>query len=86
MRTFEEINSTGTTVLFATHDHSLISKRDHRLIAIDEGRVVEAQQGAHALFRSQGFGVDFLSEDAARYHWDGKVLAHGISASARIRR
>ena len=42
---FEEINSTGTTVLFATHDHSLISKRDHRLIAIDEGRLVEAQQG-----------------------------------------
>jgi cell division transport system ATP-binding protein len=42
---FEEINSTGTTVLFATHDHSLISKRDHRLISIDEGRVSEAQQG-----------------------------------------
>jgi ABC-type ATPase involved in cell division len=32
-------------VLFATHDHSLISKRDHRLISIDEGRVSEAQQG-----------------------------------------
>ena len=42
---FEEINTTGTTVLFATHDHSLISKRDHRLISIDEGRVVEAQKG-----------------------------------------
>jgi len=36
---FEEINATGTTVLFATHDHSLISKRDHRLISIDDGRV-----------------------------------------------
>jgi cell division transport system ATP-binding protein len=42
---FEEINATGTTVLFATHDHSLISKRDHRLISIDDGRVSEAQQG-----------------------------------------
>ena len=42
---FEEINATGTTVLFATHDHSLISKRDHRLISIDEGRLVEAQRG-----------------------------------------
>ncbi|NND27300.1 MAG: cell division ATP-binding protein FtsE [Myxococcales bacterium] len=42
---FEEINATGTTVLFATHDHSLISKRDHRLISIDEGRVLESQQG-----------------------------------------
>ena len=42
---FEEINATGTTVLFATHDHSLISKRDHRLIAIDEGRIMEARKG-----------------------------------------
>ena len=32
-------------MLFATHDHSLISKRDHRLISIDDGRVSEAQQG-----------------------------------------
>jgi len=32
-------------VLFATHDHSLISKRDHRLISIDDGRLLEAQQG-----------------------------------------
>lgn len=42
---FEEINATGTTVLFATHDHSLISKRDHRIVSLDEGRLVEAQQG-----------------------------------------
>ncbi len=42
---FEEINATGTTVLFATHDHSLISKRDHRIIGIDDGRVVEARTG-----------------------------------------
>lgn len=42
---FEEINDTGTTVLFATHDHSLIAKRDHRIIAIEDGRVVEARRG-----------------------------------------
>lgn len=42
---FEEINETGTTVLFATHDHSLISKRDHRIISIEEGRAVEARSG-----------------------------------------
>ncbi len=42
---FEEINETGTTVLFATHDHSLIAKRDHRIISLDEGRVVEARTG-----------------------------------------
>jgi len=42
---FEEINETGTTVLFATHDHSLIAKRDHRLISIEDGRAVEARKG-----------------------------------------
>ena len=42
---FEEINAAGTTVIFATHDHSLISKRDHRIIGIDDGRVVEARRG-----------------------------------------
>ncbi len=42
---FEEIHATGTTVLFATHDHSLIGKRDHRIIALDDGRVLEARTG-----------------------------------------
>ena len=42
---FEEINATGTTVLFATHDHSLIAKRDHRIIGLVDGRVVEARRG-----------------------------------------
>ena len=42
---FEEIHATGTTVLFATHDHSLMAKRDHRIVSIDEGRVVESLGG-----------------------------------------
>ena len=42
---FEEINATGTTVLFATHDHSLMAKREHRIISISEGRVAEARSG-----------------------------------------
>ncbi len=42
---FEEINETGTTVLFATHDHSLMAKRDHRIIGLDDGRVLEARRG-----------------------------------------
>lgn len=42
---FEEINATGTTVLFATHDHSLISKRNHRIVSLDEGRLLEAKRG-----------------------------------------
>ena len=42
---FEEVNETGTTVIFASHDHSLISKRDHRIISIEDGRVSEARRG-----------------------------------------
>src|SRR5262249_33363330 len=42
---FEEINQSGTTVLFATHDHSLLAARPHRLLVLDEGRLTEARQG-----------------------------------------
>ncbi|MFK7990741.1 MAG: cell division ATP-binding protein FtsE [Sandaracinaceae bacterium] len=45
---FEEINETGTTVMFATHDHSLLQARNHRIVYIDEGRSVEAQKGLGA--------------------------------------
>jgi len=42
---FEEINESGITVVFATHDHSLLEARPHRLVVIDEGRVFEARGG-----------------------------------------
>jgi cell division transport system ATP-binding protein len=42
---FEEINQTGTTVLFATHDHSLLQARPHRLLVLEEGRLTEAREG-----------------------------------------
>jgi cell division transport system ATP-binding protein len=45
---FEEINESGTTVLFATHDHSLLSTSPHRLVVIDDGRLIEASQGLRA--------------------------------------
>ena len=45
---FEEIHESGTTVLFATHDHSLLQSAPHRLVVIDEGRVIEASHGLRA--------------------------------------
>lgn len=42
---FEEIHDTGTTVLFATHDHTLLEQRPHRIVYIDDGRVREARRG-----------------------------------------
>jgi cell division transport system ATP-binding protein len=42
---FEEIHATGTTVLFATHDHTLLEQRPHRIVYIDDGRVRDARRG-----------------------------------------
>jgi cell division transport system ATP-binding protein len=45
---FEEINQAGTTVIFATHDHSLLQAYPHRLVMIEDGRAVEASKGLRA--------------------------------------
>ena len=45
---FEEIHKAGTTVIFATHDHSLLQAAPHRLVMIDDGRTVEVSQGLRA--------------------------------------
>jgi cell division transport system ATP-binding protein len=59
---FEEINASGITVVFATHDHSLLEARPHRLVVIDEGRVFAARSGgevwagSHAAARTSAAG------------------------------
>ena len=42
---FEEIHEAGTTVVFATHDRSLLEVAPHRLVVIDDGRCIEARAG-----------------------------------------
>src|SRR5580692_8307480 len=42
---FEEIHEAGTTVLFATHDRSLLEVRPRRLIVLDEGKAVDVPTG-----------------------------------------
>jgi len=42
---FEEINEAGTTVLFATHDRSLLEVRPRRLIVLDEGKAHDVPMG-----------------------------------------
>jgi cell division transport system ATP-binding protein len=42
---FEEIHESGTTVLFATHDRSLLDVRPRRLIVLDEGKAVDVPNG-----------------------------------------
>jgi cell division transport system ATP-binding protein len=42
---FEDIHETGVTVLFATHDRSLLDIRPHRVIVLDEGRAMDVPNG-----------------------------------------
>lgn len=44
----EDINATGVTVLFATHDRSLLDVRPRRVVVLDEGRAFDAQHGLDA--------------------------------------
>lgn len=42
---FEDIHSTGVTVIFATHDRSLLDIRPRRVVVLDEGRAFDVPQG-----------------------------------------
>ncbi len=42
---FEDINDTGVTVLFATHDRSLLDIRPRRVIVLDEGQAQDLSGG-----------------------------------------
>jgi cell division transport system ATP-binding protein len=41
----EDVNETGVTVLFATHDRTLLDVRPRRVVVLDEGRALDAQHG-----------------------------------------
>jgi cell division transport system ATP-binding protein len=45
---FEEIHENGTTVLFATHDRSLLEVRPRRVVILDEGKAIDVPQGLAA--------------------------------------
>jgi cell division transport system ATP-binding protein len=42
---FEDIHETGVTVLFATHDRSLLDVRPRRVLVLDEGRASDIATG-----------------------------------------
>ena len=42
---FEDIHETGTTVLFATHDRTLLDVRPRRVVVLDEGKATDVPQG-----------------------------------------
>jgi cell division transport system ATP-binding protein len=42
---FEDIHETGVTVLFATHDRSLLDIRQRRVVVLEDGKATDAPQG-----------------------------------------
>jgi cell division transport system ATP-binding protein len=42
---FEEVNEAGTTVVFATHDRTLLDVRPRRVVILDDGRAVDSPRG-----------------------------------------
>lgn len=48
---FEDIHDTGVTVLFATHDRTLLDVRPRRVVVLDEGRATDVASGLEAAAR-----------------------------------
>lgn len=42
---FEDIHETGTTVIFATHDRTLLDVRPRRVVVLDEGKAMDVPNG-----------------------------------------
>ena len=42
---FEEIHESGTTVLFATHDRTLLEVRPRRVVVLDNGKAMDVRAG-----------------------------------------
>src|SRR5262249_16324338 len=46
---FEDVHETGTTVLFATHDRTLLDVRPRRIVVLDDGKATDVPHGLFAL-------------------------------------
>jgi cell division transport system ATP-binding protein len=52
MKIFERINSTGTTIVMATHDKMVVDGMKKRVIAIEQGRIARDQEGGQYGYES----------------------------------
>jgi len=66
---FEDIHESGTTVLFATHDRSLLDVRPRRIVILDEGKATDVPRGLGADededddYEMDDDGVDWRDEE-----------------------
>ena len=64
---FEDIHEMGTTVLFATHDRTLLDVRPRRVVVLDDGKATDVPQGLgalQALFEDDAEAGDEGDDDA----------------------
>jgi cell division transport system ATP-binding protein len=62
---FEDIHETGTTVLFATHDRSLLDVRPRRIVVLDEGKATDLPAGLVGVDDDLEDDADFDDDDLA---------------------
>ncbi|XXX75719.1 ATP-binding cassette domain-containing protein [Sorangium sp. So ce134] len=55
---FEDIHETGTTVLFATHDRTLLDVRPRRVVVLDDGKATDVPHGLGSGGELAGDGDD----------------------------
>ena len=68
---FEDIHETGTTVLFATHDRSLLDVRPRRVVILDEGKTTDVMPEPVDEGVVDAFGDDDASIDVAGFDDEG---------------
>ncbi|MEJ7729400.1 MAG: ATP-binding cassette domain-containing protein [Polyangiaceae bacterium] len=66
---FEDIHESGTTVLFATHDRTLLDVRPRRVVVLDEGKATDVPHGLG------GDGLEELDEDDLDLIDEGELRA-----------
>jgi cell division transport system ATP-binding protein len=72
---FEEIHAQGTTIMFATHDRTLLDVRPRRILVLDEGVVTDVESG-----------LEHFSDDVAIDAEDEDSAPRAIVAPTRLRR
>lgn len=72
---FEDIHETGTTVIFATHDRTLLDVRPRRVVVLDGGKAMDVPHGLASKAADQQPAVANNYAPAARAGASAKRLA-----------
>jgi cell division transport system ATP-binding protein len=75
---FEDIHETGTTVLFATHDRTLLDVRPRRIVVLDDGKATDVPQG---LIDVSDDEIEIIDDEPSGDHWADEA-GSGVRVSA----